>query len=198
MCDFGVQIILPQRLLQAQQDVWSRQTILWQVYYTCYYYHFKEERTCRFTRSHTHYNVSVFAQHLSWRHPPPPIPPRAPPPSSPAPKRTGKSLGAPVSQSVVCVRRLLSVSLPTCVQPGCRQGARPSVGLIIRSEATPGLQSLVGLFVFSQNLWLFLFIFFPTSGLKKQSANMSRAPEDVSKLTESTYKVSDITKQGYE
>lgn len=51
----------------------------------------------------------------------------------------------------------------------------------------------------------FLFIFFisvavfffslPTSGLEKQPAIMSRAPEDVSKLTESTYKVSEITQQ---
>lgn len=72
-----------------------------------------------------------------------------------------------VSQSVsVCVRRLLSVSLPTCVQPGCSQGARPSVGLIIRSETTPGLQSPVGLFVFFQSLWLFLLKHFPLLGLR--------------------------------
>lgn len=83
--------------------------------------------------------------------------PRAPPPSSPASKRTGKSLGVPVSQSVSpCVRRRqLSVSLPTCAERGCTQGARPSVGFIIRSEATPGLQNTIFL-----NFFLYLLLFF--------------------------------------
>lgn len=127
--------------------------------------------------------------------PPPPTSPRAPPPSSPASKRTGKSLGVPVSQSVSpCVRRRqLSVSLPTCAERGCTQGARPSVGFIIRSEATPGLQNTI-FFIFFYICCCFFFSL-PTSGLEKQPAIMSRAPEDVSKLTESTYKVSEITQQ---
>lgn len=76
------------------------------------------------------------------------------------------------------------------------------MGFIIRRERTPGLANTA---FFSRWYYYFLFCFFDfvvvfllvciflTSGLEEQAAVMSRAPEDVSKLTESTYKVSDIT-----
>lgn len=72
------------------------------------------------------------------------------------------------------------------------------MGFITRTETTPGLPSV---FLFSALLLFFIyylycvyiffyFIFF-NSEIKKQPAVMARVPEHVSKLTESTFKVSD-------
>lgn len=99
------------------------------------------------------------------------VTPCAPPPSQPASKRTGKSLGVPVSQS-------------RASEEGCSASPSPHV----RREGADKDQD---------RLWDLSFgcFFFLTAWLEKQPAIMSREPEDVNKLTESAYKVSEIPKQ---
>lgn len=77
------------------------------------------------------------------------------------------------------------------------------MGFITRTETTPGLPSVflfsaLLLFFFKYNIYIvciYIFIFFISfffnSEIKKQPAVMARDPEHVSKLTESTFKVSD-------
>lgn len=76
------------------------------------------------------------------------------------------------------------------------------MGFITRTETTPGLPSvflfsalllffLNIIFILCVYIFLFFYFIFFNSEIKKQPAVMARDPEHVSKLTESTFKVSD-------
>lgn len=105
--------------------------------------------------------------------------PGAPPPSPSG--RTLKSLS--LSQSAAAER--LSVHMH-----GVRvqTGSRTSCGIYYSEWVNAWITKHLFFFL-KKNI--FLFHFLPTSELEKQPAIMSRAPDEVSKLTESTYKVSD-------
>ncbi len=116
---------------------------------------------------------------------------RPPPPSSPA-------LSAPGEVSPC---RSPSPSVSACAA-GCRASPSPHA----RSEGADKEQERLRDLSFGVSeqldyktpLFLFFYLFFyffifTTSGLEKQPAIMSRGPEDASRLTESTYKVSEDT-----
>lgn len=71
------------------------------------------------------------------------------------------------------------------------------MGFITRTETTPGLSSVVFVLrfvviIFFIIIYIYIvYIYILNSELKKQPAVMARDPEHVSKLTESTFKVSD-------
>lgn len=104
-------------------------------------------------------------------------PPRAPPPSSPARKRAGGSLW--LSHSVRA-----SVSLATRAARRCSRGAGHVFGIYFQERVNTRITPPLLLPLTSS--------FFSFLGLRKQPAVMSRAPEKVSKLTENTYKVSEV------
>lgn len=137
----------------------------------------KTKKTCSFTHWLINFYFTTW-EHLSWRHAPLP---RLPPPLRP--KRTGE----------VC-------RCPSASAAGCWASLCPHA----RSEAADWEQNqLWDLSPFRVNTWittnsfylyfplyLYLFLLFFCSR-KTKPANMSRTPDGVSKLTESTYKVSE-------